>query len=45
MIKLLILVALGVGGYFIVRRILSDDTGAVEAEHSYGAPETSQPAN
>jgi hypothetical protein len=39
MLKLLILVALCVGGFVVVRRILSDDTG-MDADSYYGLPDT-----
>ena len=44
MIKLLFLVAVGVAGYFIVKRILSEDTGPVETDY-YRPSEPSQAAS
>jgi hypothetical protein len=44
MLKLLILLALAVGGFLVVRRILADD-GAIETDLYYGTPEPTPPAS
>ena len=45
MLKLLFLIALGVGGYFIVKKIIAEDTDTVEADSYYRPPEPAAPAS
>ena len=44
MFKLLILIGLGVAGYFIVKRILASDTGGADGEDLYRPTDSPQPA-